>query len=195
MACPLGLVNDPTRMLGICDGLADVLVWMAIFVRHHISILLQVVNIVCSKEKVLCGVPTLIGGLQMTGREPSTRASRAIEPLVRSAIQTLVPDERFGCAEFVGSFWNRDSSVEVDLVGGRDQATSEQIDFVGSIKWRERGEFDRSDLSRLIQHRALIPGATDETLLVGVSRSGFSVDGLDIRLGPEDILAAFSARP
>jgi len=122
-------------------------------------------------------------------------AGRAIEPLVRSAIQTLLPDERFGGAQFVGAFWNRDGSVEVDLVGGRDRATSEQIDFVGSIKWRDRAELDRSDLSRLIQHRALIPGATDETLLVGVSRSGFSVDGLDIRLSPEDILAAFSARP
>jgi AAA+ ATPase superfamily predicted ATPase len=122
-------------------------------------------------------------------------AGHAIEPLVRSAIQTLLPDERFGGTQFVGSFWNRDGSVEVDLVGGRDQAGSEQIDFVGSIKWRDRGALDRGDLSRLIQHRALLPGASDETLLVGVSRSGFSVDGLDVRLSPEDIVAAFSARP
>ncbi|HSZ14215.1 MAG TPA: ATP-binding protein [Solirubrobacteraceae bacterium] len=122
-------------------------------------------------------------------------AGRAIEPLVRSAVQTLLPDERLGGAEFVGSFWNRDGSVEVDLVGGRDHATSPQIDFVGSIKWRQAGEFDRGDLSTLIQHRALVPGATDDTLLVGVSRSGFSVDGLDVRLSPEDILGAFGARP
>jgi hypothetical protein len=122
-------------------------------------------------------------------------AGHAIEPLVRSAIQTLLPDERFGGAQFVGSFWNRDGSVEVDLVGGRDQAASEQIDFVGSIKWHNRGALDRGDLSRLIQHRALIPGASDETLLVGVSCSGFSVDGLDVRLSPEDIVAAFGAWP
>ena len=51
-------------------------------------------------------------------------AGHAIEPLVRDAIQTMLPDGRFGAGEFVGSFWNRDSSVEVDLVGGRDQATS-----------------------------------------------------------------------
>src|SRR6478609_5009708 len=88
-------------------------------------------------------------------------AGHAIEPLVRNAIQTLLPDPRFGGAEFVGSFWNRDGSVEVDLVGGRGQATSERIDFVGSIKWRDRGELDRADLSKLIQHRALIPGATE----------------------------------
>jgi len=117
-------------------------------------------------------------------------AGRAIEPLVRGAIQGLLPDSRLGDAEFVGSFWNRDGSVEVDLVGGRDHATTDQIDFVGSIKWRERGQFDRGDLSRLIQHRALIPGATDATLLVGVSRSGFAVDGLDVELSLEDLLAA-----
>jgi uncharacterized protein len=120
-------------------------------------------------------------------------APRAIEPLVRGAIQGLLPDPRLGDAEVVGSFWNRDGSVEVDLVGGRDHATSDQIDFVGSIKWRDRGQFDRGDLSRLIQHRAFVPGATDATLLVGISRSGFAVDGLDAELTPEDLLAAFSA--
>ena len=50
-------------------------------------------------------------------------------------------------------------------------------------------------MSRLIQHRALVPGATEKTLLVGVSRSGFDVDGLDVRLTPEDIVQAFSAGP
>ncbi len=119
----------------------------------------------------------------------SSYAGHAIEPLVREAIRTLLPDPRFGAAEYVGSFWNRDGSVEVDLVGGRDRTTSEQIDFVGSIKWRERGDFDRGDFSKLIQHRALIPGANDDTLLLGVSRHSFSVDGLDVRLTPEDILA------
>ena len=64
---------------------------------------------------------------------------------MRDAIQMMLPDPRFGAAEFVGSFWNRDNSVEVDLVGGRGQAGSREIDFVGSIKWRERDKFDRSD--------------------------------------------------
>ncbi len=117
-------------------------------------------------------------------------AGRAIEPFVRGAIQTLLPDPRFGGAEFVGAFWNREGSVEVDLVGGRGQSTSKQIDFVGSIKWRERGKLDRGDLGKLIRHRALVPGASDATLLVGVSRNGFGVDGLDVRLTPEDLVAA-----
>jgi hypothetical protein len=66
-------------------------------------------------------------------------------------------------------------------------------DIVGSIKWRERGKLDRGDLSRLIKHRALVPGAADETFLVGVSRNGFGVEGLDVCLTPEDIVAAFGA--
>jgi uncharacterized protein len=125
-------------------------------------------------------------------------AGRAIEPLIRDAIRAMLPNPRFGEAEFAGAFWNRDNSVEVDLVGGRGQAASERIDFVGSIKWRERHDFDRGDLSRLIRHRAFVPGATDETLLVGVSRNDFDVDGLDVldvdgldvRLTPADIVAA-----
>jgi hypothetical protein len=121
-------------------------------------------------------------------------AGRAIEPLVRDAIGALLPDPRFGAAEFVGSFWNRDNSVEIDLVGGRTLPTSEQIDFAGSIKWHEQCNFGRSDLSKLIQHRAVLPGATDETLLIGVSRNGFDLDGLDVRLSAEEIVAA-SATP
>jgi AAA+ ATPase superfamily predicted ATPase len=122
-------------------------------------------------------------------------AGHAIEPLIRAALHALLPDPRFGNAEHVGSFWNRDNSLEVDLVGGRGHTGSEQIDFVGSIKWRERAALDRHDLSALIRHRALVPGASDDTLLVGVSRGGFAADGLDIRLTPEDVLAAFETQP
>lgn len=120
-------------------------------------------------------------------------AGRAIEPVVRDAVGRMLPDSRFGDAEFVGGFWNRDNSVEVDLVGGRDEKGSEQIDFVGSIKWHTRGKFDRADFGGLIRDRALVPGATDESLLVGVSRNGFAVEGLDVRLTPEDLVSAFTA--
>ncbi len=53
--------------------------------------------------------------------------------------------------------------------------TSREIDFAGSIKWRERDRFDRGDLSKLAQHRDSIPGADEQTLLIGVSRSGFDL--------------------
>ena len=120
----------------------------------------------------------------MVGRAPWRTSASAVD-------RRQVPDRRFGDAQYVGSFWNRDNSVEVDLVGGRGPAGSERIAFVGSVKWRERGGLDRADLSRLIRHRALVPGADDDTLLVGVSRSGFAADGLDVRLTPEEVLAAF----
>jgi hypothetical protein len=120
-------------------------------------------------------------------------AGRAIEPLARSAIGRMLPDPRFGGGEFVGAFWNRDNSVEVDLVGGRGQGASREIDFVGSIKWRAQDKFDQDDLSELTQHRAAIPGANEKTLLVGVSRSGFDLDGLDVRLTAGDLNMAFTA--
>ena len=101
----------------------------------------------------------------------------------------MLPDARFGDAEFVGAYWNRDNSVEVDLVGGRGETGSERIDFVGSVKWRRRGKFDRADFSRLVHDRAVVPGTSDDTLLVGVSRNGFAVEGLDVRLSAEDIIS------
>jgi AAA+ ATPase superfamily predicted ATPase len=120
-------------------------------------------------------------------------AGRAIEPIVRGAILSLLPDERFGEAAFVGGFWNRDHSIEVDLVGGRDASGSDVIDFVGSIKWRLRGDFTRADLGGLVEHRAAVPGATQDTRLVGVARHGFVARGLDVELEPEQIVAAYAA--
>ena len=122
-----------------------------------------------------------------------TYAGRAIEPIVRAAVENVLPDPRFADAQFVGGFWNRDNSIEVDLVGGRNADTSSTIDFVGSIKWRDNAAFNRHDLSRLIEHRAAVPGATSDARLVGVSRSGFTAEGLDVELDPQTILDAFPA--
>ncbi len=119
-------------------------------------------------------------------------SGRAIEPLVREAIQLLLPERRFGDAEFTGSYWNRDGSVEIDLVGGRGPTGSDRIDFVGSIKWREKARLDGSDVERLIAHREMLPGADAHTLLVGVSRTGFATDRLDVALTAEEILEAGS---
>src|SRR5205085_1323367 len=114
----------------------------------------------------------------------SAYRGKAIEPVIRRAIERLLPEARFGDALFVGGFWNRDNSIEVDLVGGASDVRSDRIDFVGSIKWLER-PFGRADFASLAVQRGQIPGATDASALVGVSRSGFEVDGLDIQLTPE----------
>lgn len=116
---------------------------------------------------------------------------RAIEPVVREALEQMLPDKRFAPARFVGGYWTRDNRVEIDLVGGRDQSRSDVIDFVGSIKWQERARFDRDDLATLLAHRGAVPGASAKTLLVGVSRAGFATDALDVAIGPDDLLAAW----
>ena len=63
---------------------------------------------------------------------------------------------------------------------------------IGSVKWRESGAFGRSDLAALTTQRADVPGTSGETLLIGVSPTGFDVNGLDVELDAEDILRAYA---
>lgn len=114
---------------------------------------------------------------------------RAIEPIVRRSIERLLPDPRFGDAEVVGAYWNRDHSIEVDLVGGDARRAA----FVGSIKWRDARPFGRRDLAALDGVAPRLPLVDEDTLRIGVSRGGFGAgaDGLDIALEPEAIVAAW----
>jgi len=122
----------------------------------------------------------------------STFRGRAIEPIVRQAIEQALPDKRFGTARHVGGWWNRTSTIEVDLVGGDLLPQATTIAFVGSIKWRDEQPFERTDAALLASHRAAVPGADAKTLLLGVSRRGFDADaGVDLQLTPEDLLAAY----
>ncbi|MDQ3990025.1 MAG: ATP-binding protein [Actinomycetota bacterium] len=108
----------------------------------------------------------------------------AVEPVVRAAIQRLLPDTRFGPADRVGSWWTRSNDEEVDLVGMAEG----RVAFAGSIKWRDRLPFDDRDRAQLVQAAARIPGADPDTLLVGVSRAGFTTDELDVALGASDLI-------
>jgi len=76
-------------------------------------------------------------------------------------------------------------------VGADREARPRKVEFVGSIKWRERAPFDRHDLAHLVSQTPRIPGADAETLAVGVSRSGFDAEDLDAKLGPEELLDAW----
>lgn len=129
---------------------------------------------------------------------------RAVEPLVRDAIERLLPDRQFGDARYVGGYWTRTNDVEVDLVGARERTTPHHVAFVGSIKWRDRTPFDRNDLGALITHRARVPGADDQTRLVAVScavpdaaagAGAGGAMGVDVLLTPDDLLAAWRERP
>jgi uncharacterized protein len=120
---------------------------------------------------------------------PTFRGS-AVEPMVRESLERLLPDERFGDARFVGSYWTRTNIPEVDLVGAAKPVPT-SVSFVGSIKLRENAPFTRGDTQRLIEQRSLTPGA-EEARLVGVSRRGFAADaGLDVEVTPEDLLRAW----
>lgn len=120
---------------------------------------------------------------------------QAVEPLVRESLERLLADpvlsEHVGGARHVGSWWRRDHSVEVDLVGG-DTPQPINIGLIGSIKWRDEEPFATSDLRELAGKRAIVPGAETAKLVV-VSRTGIG-DGVapDAFFGPTELLAAWA---
>lgn len=120
---------------------------------------------------------------------PSYRG-KAVELLVRDAIRRLLPDPRFEGAGGVGGFWTRGNAVEVDLVLTDRSPRASRVVAVGSIKWREGASFGVRDRDQLARLASAVPGFSDDTILFGVSRSGFSTD-LDVKLGPEDLLSAW----
>lgn len=120
-----------------------------------------------------------------------TYRGRAVEPLIQEAIARLLPDPRFGSARHVGGYWTRTNVPEVDLVGVADLKKARRLDFVGSIKWRDNSPFDGNDARELAVLRPQVPGADGRTLLVAVARGSVTASGLDVVLGPQDILDAF----
>lgn len=127
-------------------------------------------------------------------RSWATFRGGAVEHIVRASVERLLPDPQFGsAARYVGGYWNRTGSVEVDLVGGDHRPVAKRLGFLGSIKWRVDRPFDRSDAADLAGKRRLVPGATSHTKLVAVGSQGFEDDGaLDVRLGPKELLAAWT---
>lgn len=120
---------------------------------------------------------------------------RAIEPIVRAGLERLLVEpslsEKLGGAGQVGSWWRRDHSIEVDLVGIGGSSEAEKVGFIGSVKWRDSQPFSERELAELAGRRADVPGAA-AAKLVAVSRTGIArADGLDATLGPEELLAAW----
>lgn len=120
---------------------------------------------------------------------------RAIEHVVRDGLERMLPDEkRFAAALHVGGYWNRASTIEVDLVGGDARPVANRIGFIGSIKWRREAPFSRADGLALASSRDDVPGAGADTLLVGVSSTGFDDDvPLDVRLSSVDLVEAWQS--
>jgi AAA+ ATPase superfamily predicted ATPase len=116
---------------------------------------------------------------------------RAVEPLLRESLARLLPDGRLPAAAAIGAYWNRSSTIEIDIVGADREQIAKDVYFLGSIKWLERSPFDSHDLAVLQKHRAAL---TDEPLaLLAVSRSGVTAKGLTASYGPAELLTAWRA--
>lgn len=139
-------------------------------------------------EQVMRGRGDLVAD-EMAAEWPRWRGS-AIEPLVRASIARMLPDRRFGSIRHVGAYWSRTGDIEVDLVGGDRPVAPATVGFIGSVKWRESAPFGRADLRALAAAADQLPGGTSVPL-VGVSRSGFSTDELDVALAAEDVFHAW----
>lgn len=89
--------------------------------------------------------------------------------------------------ERIGAWRDRTGRDEVGLVGtGTDPSSG--VTLVGSIKWRQRRRFSADDLAELKRHAGVVPGAGAATRLVVASRTGSDVEGVDLVLGPPDLL-------
>ena len=118
---------------------------------------------------------------------------RAIEPLLRESLNRALVEKPLLGEGIVGGYWTRTNDPEIDIVIADRQPVAKAILGVGSIKWLERTPFDRHDLAQLIVHRSQLPGATDDTPLIVVARSGCDVDGVTA-FGPDELLNAWRAQ-
>ena len=118
---------------------------------------------------------------------------RAVEPLLREALDRVLVAGPLG-AGVVGGYWTRTNNPEIDIVIADRQPVAKQILGVGAIKWREHEPFDRRDRAQLMVHRSQLPGATDNTPLIVIARSGCDVDGVTA-YGPDELLNAWRVGP
>lgn len=96
---------------------------------------------------------------------------RAIEPITRTALSRLLPDEAWPTAKVVGAWWPRNNNPEIDLIAA-NRYPAEQIAFVGTIKWRSRGPVTTLEVDKLATEAVLVPGVTAATPLVAVHPTG-----------------------
>ncbi|MCL2090085.1 MAG: AAA family ATPase [Micrococcales bacterium] len=116
---------------------------------------------------------------------------RAVEPLVRSSLERLLPDDAWPDVMTVGGWWNRQNNPEIDLVGA-DRTPARSLGFVGSVKWHDTQPFDHKDFACLLRDAPAVPGASPDIPLVAVSRNG-AEPGLPLAAcwTPADMVAAW----
>jgi hypothetical protein len=133
---------------------------------------------------------------QLIQRRWSSWRGRAVEPLVRDALERAAasgglpwPD-----ATSVGGWWNRAFDPEIDLIGADRSPIARHIYFTGSIKWLGT-PFDRHDLTAHRIAAAKVPGhEAGRTGTVVASLSGTDLptdDGPEVVWGPEQVIDAW----
>jgi uncharacterized protein len=115
---------------------------------------------------------------------------RAIEPVLREAIDRLPAERRPATSGIVGGYWTRSNDPEIDIVLADRAPVAKKVLALGSIKWLENAPFGGRDHAELLAHRAQLPGADDGTPVFAVSRSGCSVPGLRNH-DPDELLQAW----
>jgi uncharacterized protein len=116
---------------------------------------------------------------------------RAVEPVIHDALLRIAPDLGFREVAAVGAWWNRVHNPEIDVVAKNDGRHADIV-FAGSIKWHETRPFGLREYSALLRDVHSVPGVSDQTTLLAVTRTGEAADGVPIRcLGPADLLTAW----
>jgi AAA+ ATPase superfamily predicted ATPase len=116
---------------------------------------------------------------------------RAIEPVIHDALLRIAPDLGFPQVAEVGAWWNRLHTPEIDIVAKNDGRHAD-IAFAGSIKWHETQPFGLREYNGLLRDVHSVPGVSDQTILLAVTRTGEATDGVPIRcLGPTGLLSAW----
>jgi AAA+ ATPase superfamily predicted ATPase len=118
--------------------------------------------------------------------------SRAIEPIVRSALERLLPDERWPDVTTVGGWWQRRNTLEIDLVGA-DSRPASAVRFAGTITWRADPPVTADEVTRLAADAAAVPGVGVSTPLVVVCPAGVAPGVTVSRVWTaDDLLAAWA---
>jgi hypothetical protein len=109
---------------------------------------------------------------------------------VRAAIGRLAPNvPPIAATTDVNAWWNRDHSVEVDIVA----TSGHTIAAIGSIKWRQRSPFKRDELEALAANRSVIPHS-GAGCLIAVCPAGLTAGVKpDVSFNADDLLTAWAA--
>jgi hypothetical protein len=126
-------------------------------------------------------------GLQRVNDDYPTWRGRAIEPVVRDALERLLPDDRWPEVRAVGGWWPRNNVPEIDLVGANSRP-ADTYAFVGTIKWRPHSKVTTAELTKLAADATKIPNLGSATPLVAVCPAGAVADDRLARLWTADDL-------